>query len=290
MRPPPGPSACRLHFGGTADRGRDYEVPVDGFTIPVNAASATAEIDIYRDFEEEGDETIEVAIGAFTGNARMGDPSSVTLTVIDGEAATVDKTPPDEEESLAVLLPFLYGVTEDAVILLVAALVPLDAPAPVPLVAEWSTDSAFNADVHTIGAYEIVPTNDPFEFFLTGLREVPAAAGGAGAEHALLHPGLPGRATAFDRVRRRVLKTCSMNGFATNAKGRVAVQCEAPDRTPAAGDGDPLFAEQWHLRNTGQTGFLGSRRRHRRRSPHRDGDRLGPERRRREAGGHRHGA
>ena len=60
--PASGSIGVRLHFGGTADRGRDYEVPIDGFTIPANAASATAEIDVYRDFEEEGDETIEVAM------------------------------------------------------------------------------------------------------------------------------------------------------------------------------------------------------------------------------------
>ena len=241
----------RLHFAGTADRGRDYEVPVDGFTIPVNAASATAEIDVYRDFDEEGDETIEVAIGAFTGNARLGDPSSVTLTVLDGEAATVDKTPPDEEESVALLLPLLYAVAEDAVVLLVLALVPGDAP--VPLVAEWSTDIAFNADVHTIGAYEIVPSDDPFDFFLNSLREfrLPLAElaphGNYFIRAYLGEPPSTGLGTEYPNV--------FLNGFATNAQGRVAVECEAPHRTPDSGGGDPLFAEQWHLRNTGQMTF-----------------------------------
>ena len=45
------------------------------------------------------------------------------------------------------------------------------------------------------------------------------------------------------------------NGFATDASGRVAVRCEAPERTPAAAGTDPLFSQQWHLQNTGQTGF-----------------------------------
>ena len=242
----------RLHFAGTADRGRDYEVPVDGFTIPVNAASATAEIDVYRDFDEEGDETIEVAIGAFTGNARVGDPSSVTLTVLDGEAATVDKTPPDEEESVAVLLPLLYGVAEDAVVLLVLALVPGDAP--VPLVAEWSTDIAFDADVHTIGAYEIVPSDDPFDFFLNSFRQfrLPLAELAPKGHYFIrTYLGEPPPSTELGAGHSNVF----LNGFATNAEGRVAVECEAPDRTPDAGGGDPLFAEQWHLRNTGQTAF-----------------------------------
>ena len=252
--PASGSIGVRLHFGGTADRGRDYEVPVDGFTIPANAASATAEIDVYRDFDEEGDETIEVAIGAFTGNARIGDPSSVTLTVLDGEAATVDKIPPDEAESVAALLPLAYEVIEDAIILVVIALVPGDASAPVPLVAEWSTDIAFNADVHTIGAHEIVPSDDPFDFFLNSLREfrLPLEELAPSGHYFIrAYLGEPPPSTEFGAEYSNVF----LNGFATNAKGRVAVQCEATDRTPAAGGGDPLFAEQWHLRNTGQKAF-----------------------------------
>ena len=251
--PARGGIGVRLHFAGTADRGRDYEAPVDGFTIPANAASATVEIDIYRDFDEEGDETIEVTIGAFTGHAQIGNPSSVTLTVVDGEVATVDKTPPDEAESVAALLPLAYGVAEDTVVLVVIALLPGDASAPVPLVAEWSTDIDFNSDVHMIGAHEIVPTDDPFEFLLNSLREfrLPLAElapnGNYFIRAYLGEPPSTGFGTEYPNV--------FLNGFATNADGRVAVRCEAPDRMPAAGGGDPLFAEQWHLRNTGQTTF-----------------------------------
>ena len=246
----------RLHFAGTAERGRDYEVPVDGFTIPANAASATAEIDVYRDFDEEGDETIEVTIGAFTGNARIGDPSSVTLTVLDGESATVDKTPPDEAESVAALLPLAYGVVEDAVVLVVIALLPGDASAPVPLVAEWSTDIAFNADVHRIAAYEILPSDDSLDFFLNSFREfrLPLSELAPNRNYFIRaylgEPPSTGFGTAYPNV--------FLNGFATNAEGGVAVRCEAPHRTPAAGGGDPLFAEQWHLRNTGQMTFSDS--------------------------------
>ena len=45
------------------------------------------------------------------------------------------------------------------------------------------------------------------------------------------------------------------NSFATDAEGRLAVRCEAPERAPAAGAADPLFDQQWHLVNTGQTAF-----------------------------------
>ena len=46
-----------------------------------------------------------------------------------------------------------------------------------------------------------------------------------------------------------------VEGFRTDREGRVVVRCEAPGREAPAEAADPLFAEQWHLANTGQTGF-----------------------------------
>ena len=247
----------RLHFGGSADRGRDYAVPVDGFTIPANATSGSAEIDVYRDFDEEGDETIEVSIGAFTGPARLGDASSVALTVLDGEPATVNKMPPDEVGGIAELFPLSYGPTEDALVLVVLALLPPDVSEPVRLVAEWSTSLWFIEDVHTIGVHEIVPTDDPFDFVMNSVREfrLPLAELAPNG-HYFIRAYLgepPGLARSVGR--RVSYQDLFVDGFATDAGGRVVARCETPDRTPAPEGGDPLFAEQWHLRNTGQTAF-----------------------------------
>ena len=251
--PARGSIGVRLNFAGTAARDRDYEAGPDSFTIPPNATSATAEVDVYRDFEEEGDETIEVAISAFTGRARVGNPSSVTLTVIDGEAATVDKEPPLEPESGATLLPLLFGVTEDAVTLVVVALVPPDATEPVPLVGEWSTDIEFDTDVHTVAAYEIAPFDNGFDLFFGGLRqfELPLADLSPNGNYFFRAYIGEQPSNGLESLGPNVY----LNGFATNADGLVTVRCEAPHRTPDATGSDPLFAEQWHLRNTGQTAF-----------------------------------
>ena len=198
--PARGSIGVRLNFAGTAARDRDYEAGPDSFTIPPNATSAMAEVDVYRDFEEEGDETIEVTIGAYTGHARVGNPSSLTLTVIDGEAATVDKMPPLEPESGATLLPLLFGVTEDAVTLVVIALIPPDATEPVPLVGEWSTDIDFDTDAHTIAAYEIAPADNGFDLFLGGLRQFQLPLAELAPNGQLLLPGIP-RGAAFRRTR-----------------------------------------------------------------------------------------
>ncbi len=251
--PARGSIGVRLNFAGTASRDSDYETGPDSFAIPPNATAAMAEVDVYRDFEEEGDETIEVAVGAFTGHARVGSPSSVTLTVIDGEPATVDKAPPLEPESAATLLPLLFGVTEDAVTLVVIALAPPDASEPVPLVAEWSTNIDFDIDVHMIGADEIAPITDPFDLFLGGLRQFQLPLAELGPNGNYFFRAYVGEAPSNGPE--SLGPNVYLNGFATNADGLVTVTCEAPHRTPDAGGGDPLFAEQWHLRNNGQTAF-----------------------------------
>ncbi|MDE0451772.1 MAG: S8 family serine peptidase [Gammaproteobacteria bacterium] len=251
--PARGSIGVRLHFAGTAERDRDYEVGADSFTIPNNATSATAEVDVYRDFEEEGDEIIEVSVGAFTGSAQLGEASSVTLTVLDGDTATVDKTPPLPPESSATLLPLLFGVTEDAIMLVVIALAPPDATVPLPLVAEWSTDIDFDTDVHMIGAYEIAPITDPFDLFLGSLRQflLPLADLAPNGNYFVrVHLGKR-PSNGLEGLGPDVY----LNGFATSADGLVTVRCEAPHRTPDTRGVDPLFAEQWHLRNTGQTAF-----------------------------------
>ena len=247
--------AVELNFAGSATAGSDYAVSRAAVTVPASGASATAEIDVFRDFDEEGDETIEVSLGAITGNARAGEESSLTLTIHDGETATIDKTPGhgDREGFEPGLLPLAYTVTEDAVLLAVAALNPLPAGETLRLVAEWSTDFRFRTDVRLLGAFDVESSDDPFDLFLGNLHlfsvpmselahnEVYYIRAYLGEEPSVDEFG-PGSRSAF------------FDGFVTNAEGRVVVSCEAPRRTPA-GSGDPLFADQWHLDNIGQTAF-----------------------------------
>ena len=281
--PASGAVSVGLEFGGSATRGSDYAVSAETVTVPAGSRAAEAEIDVYRDFDEEGDETIEVSLGAISGSARSGDPSSVTLSLQDGEAAAVTKrsgfgggrpddggepTEPDYE-----LLPFGFSVAEDAVVLTVAALAPADATEPVPIVAEWSTDIGFNAEVRTIdtcyrpssdplvarevlsgAACDIVPSDDPLDFFVANLRiyRLPLSEL-APQRHYFLRVWLMSPPDPFEFTVE--YPNVVFNGFSTDASGRVARRCEAPARTPAPGGGDPLFTEQWHLQNTGQTAF-----------------------------------
>jgi len=292
--PASGAVTVALNLAGTAERDRDYAVGDEVLSVAANATSAAAEIDIYRDFEEEGDETIEVSLGEITGDARAGNPSSVTLTVIDGPAAVLNKVTPgngdgggdDGEEFVEEidfqLVPLGFDATDEHVAMTLSAQVPPGGAAPVPLVAEWSTDPGFNSGVNAIdecyappedafsdpfsdpfsgpregrlmSPCEVVPSEDPFDVFFANIREfrLPFADLAPSRRYFLrIWLGEPPPSFELGETYSNVVA----NSFATDAQGRLAVQCQAPERAPAAGAADPLFDQQWHLVNTGQTAF-----------------------------------
>lgn len=248
-----------LNFAGTATRDSDYAVENDSVMISAGASSASTEIDAYRDFEGEGDETIEVSLGTITGNARAGSTASVTITLLDGEAAAAIKRPDGEDEGGDIqldLLPLAYTVTEDAVQFAVAATLFIPPPHGAfteTLVAEWSTDPLFETDLHEIGRVEVMPTDDPFDLFFGNLHvfSVPTSDLAPDETYYLrAYLGPPPPVEGFGGFPDNVF----FDGFATDSEGRVRVRCEAPQRSASNGD-DPLYFQQWHLANTGQTAF-----------------------------------
>ena len=245
----------RLNFAGSATRGRDYAISSDAIVVARNTSSGTVDIDVYRDYDAEGDETLTVEVARISGHAREGGRSSVTLTILDGEAATVDKAPPEDSAAELLLLPFFFGVTEDSVLIVVAALNSSADGMPVPLVAEWSTDFGFSADVHLLGSIEIPVTDpDPFDFLFGGVRQFVLPLDGLAPNRSYFVRAYLGHAPPAPDAGEQA-QNVFIEGFATNADGRVKTRCEAPGRTPGASGTDPLFAEQWHLSNTGQTAF-----------------------------------
>ncbi len=243
-----------LQYSGTATRDHDYEADSDSVQVPAGATSASALIDIYRDFDEEGDETIAVALGTLTGDARMGDDNSFTLTVIDGETAAGDRAAIEDPDPDTALIPFGFRVTGESVELAIAAVNYSPGGGAVDLVAEWSPDFDFLTGVHEIGRATVPAAGpDPFDAVIPDVHEFALPLSGLapnGHYFIRAYLGAPPEpdsdAAAFDVF---------MEGFATDAEGRVATRCRTPSRTPGASGADPLFAEQWHLANTGQTAF-----------------------------------
>ena len=244
----------RLNFAGTATRGRDYAASADAIVVAPNASSGSIDIDVYRDFDAEGDETVTAAVARIAGHARVDGPASATFTILDGEAAAIDKAPPDGGEPELALLPFFFGVTEEAVVMVVAALNPSPGGEPARLVAEWSTDIAFLTGVQSLGEVEVHASDDPFDFFFGAVHEFVLPLDRLEPDGSYFVRAWLGDAPPNPEPGEPV-RNLYLEGFATDAAGRVRTRCEAPARTPGGIGTDPLFAEQWHLVNTGQTAF-----------------------------------
>ncbi|MCY4477062.1 MAG: S8 family serine peptidase [Gammaproteobacteria bacterium] len=244
--------AIPLEYSGTATRDHDYAGGADTVVIPPNGTMAGTSIDVFRDFEMEGDETIVIALGPIRGNAQPGAASRVTVTILDGQAAAVDKTPPESAQG-GLILPAFFAVTEASVEFTVVALTFPGPGAPsLQLVAEWSGDAGFATDVNELGVFDI-PVFDPGSMaffppysFSLPLQRLPPL--GSYFVRVYLDDGMSRTVAQDDDGVFRF-------SFATDFEGRIVTRCESPNGLHGGGGPDPLFAEQWHLRNTGQTGF-----------------------------------
>ena len=240
-----------LDFSGSAKQDADYTASADSVIVPPNTTSASVDIDVFRDFDLEGDETITVSLGEIEGNGKAGTMSSINFTIIDGEAAKVDKTPKEDGANL-VVLNTQYIITEESIDFAVVVLNFSDQNvAPTKLFAEWSSDMDFETDVHSLGEVD-TPA------FVSGEVNFPQPY-----EFSLPLSDLAPNETYYIRVYldevpeetvEQLFDNAVLFSFATNAGGKVITRCEAPVRA-AIGTEDPLFGEQWHLKNSGQSGF-----------------------------------
>ena len=103
-----------LVISGSATRGQDYEASAESIIIPAYTPSASVEVDVYRDFDMEGDETITISLGEIEGNGQAGARTSIDLVILDGEPANPDKTPGDHEDSIPIF-PTHFFITEESV-------------------------------------------------------------------------------------------------------------------------------------------------------------------------------
>ncbi len=244
-----------LEYSGTAERDRDYTAGADSVEIAAGADRASVALDVFRDFDAEGDETITVSLGTITGNAQAGADSSVTLTIADGPAAEVHKTAVEPSAEPASVLPVSFRITETAVEIAVAVIIPEGLEdAPTQVLAEFSSDANFETDINPFGRVDLSgapadATSFTEHDFLLPLSRLVAN----GSYHVRVHFGdrMGDADEEFSPL------TTFQFSFATNAEGLVATRCRAPASSSGAGP-DPLFAEQWHLANTGQTAFSGT--------------------------------
>ena len=215
------------------------------------------EIDVYRDFDAEEDETISIRLGEVQGNGERGATARVQLNILDGGPAGVDKMPelPGPGGPDAALFPSHFIITEGSIDFgAIVAGSPFETASPGRLIAEYSSDLNFSSDVYSLGVVDIPPFDPGFQFFpephvfsLPLSRLLPNESYYIRMYLLNEPPQQPDIGDPFG--------SAFMFSFATDAQGSVTTRCEAPVRSPAAAPGDPLFDRQWHLQNTGQSAF-----------------------------------
>lgn len=244
-----------LEYSGSATRDYDYAVSADLIIVPARAATASVDIDIFRDFDAEDDETIIVSLGEIEGNGMAGATTRIELTIVDGGAANADKTHRDEGSDF-LILPTRLVITEESFDFAAAAInASFEGGAPGQLIAEWSSDRGFNSDVNLLGIFDIpaiVPEMQlfpvPHEFSLPYTRLVPNET-----YFVRMYVNDGQEAPSMGQLIRA--GALFLFSFATNSDGRIVTRCEAPVRVPSTAATDPLFSEQWHLQNSGQSAF-----------------------------------
>ncbi len=250
--------SARLVIAGTATRDYDYVVNGTGgdrFTIVAGQTSASVEIDIYRDFEVEGDETITLELGELSGDVELTGARTLTLDIVDGEAASTLKSLNDfeiEGEELS-LIPLYFQPTKTSMEIGVLAVNRTDGSRPFRV--EISSDFDFEEGLKTLFNVDIEPETDddilnPFK----NLQAITIPLQDLRVDTAYYIRAYFDDPPAFLEDEDERLDVAYL-GFATNAEGQLRTQCEAPSRVPDPSGEDPLFSEQWHLVNTGQAAF-----------------------------------
>lgn len=83
-----------LTLGGTATSGSDYTAPALAISFVPGQTSALVSVPVINDGVDEGNETIVLTLGAPSGVASLGVPTSHTFTITDDEDLPVVSAPP----------------------------------------------------------------------------------------------------------------------------------------------------------------------------------------------------
>lgn len=234
---------------GTARLGGDFEFEPE-IHIPPGSTSGILRVAPIRDFEAEGDETIEIAIDTIQGNARAADQSSVSLTIIDQGALF--------ENAKDNMYGKLYTFFDDPVI----------APDSVEFVASTYNIGAVETSSTKLAfwASRNKSTDGPRLFFENA--DIPPIMPGLGYRRAFRVPldEFPAPGTYY-----AVMRTDSpaeeapgarrpedFGGLVIKEDGSVRIRCPALPRNQSPGIEDPLRAAQWNLENSGQTAYANS--------------------------------
>ena len=249
------PTTVSITLDGTATRDMDFEVSTTEIVIPPGQNLGAFSFMPYRDFDEEGDETLTVTITNVEGNAKLGASVSAETMIVDGRTdKDVKVRLPDVDSGPDVAILMLEGPIGPGVLFIPIIVIgtSFDPSPPTELVIELSTAFSFDRDVIELTRRMIRPLSafDFPEFINLSVSTRNLPAGNHFLRARLLDDSEEQGEDQFDNL--------AQIGFSVNPNGFVDTTCREPLREAVSSGTDPLFEDTWYLRNTGQASYTES--------------------------------
>ena len=249
--PVTGDVAVALASTGTARLGSDFDLGSTLVTVIEGGTQGTTTVTPIRDLSAEGDETIVLEIDALAGRAEIGSaPSTVQIDIRD-----LGELPQAEYAKLDAFMWFYgeepYHIDADALYLsYIVRNRGRVAASPTRAALYTATDYfSENPQFRRLTDWRPVPALEPSERSFDTIR-VPFEDLVPGSNNYLVLVVPPVAEEAPDSRNVRYLDAV----FLSDGNG-IPTTCTGFSRDTRPGVPDPLFAQQWALRNTGQTAF-----------------------------------
>ncbi|MCY4515291.1 MAG: S8 family serine peptidase [Candidatus Tectomicrobia bacterium] len=250
-----GQVAVVLASTGTADAGSDFDIANTEIIVTEGRTQATTTVTPIRDLESEQDETITLEIDSVDGRGEVGAPSSARVAIRD-----LGTPPPNEyavlDANLRVWGGTSYDIGTDTLYLsynvwnsgLVAA-------SPTRAVLLTTTD-LFSEDTSFRSlAARPVPALEPGGLRFSDTIRVPFDKLARGSNNYFALVVLAVAEEDPDLVDKNEGGAVDYSAVFLSNRNRIPTACTGFERGTEPGTPDPLFGEQWALRNTGQTSF-----------------------------------
>ena len=249
-----GEVAIALASTGTARLGSDFDLASTEVTVVEGSTQATTTITPIRDLEAEYDEIITLKIDSVAGRGEIGAPSSVRIVIRD-----LGAPPPNEYAVLDAYMLLWGGETYD---------IDTDALYLTYIVRNTGRVAASPTQAILLTTTDLFSDTAPFRRL--AVRSVPALEPTGRFFDTIsvsFDELVPGSNNYFALVVRPVAEedpdlVDSNKGGAVDYTAvflsdghRIPTTCTGFRRDTEPGSRDPLFGQQWALRNTGQMSF-----------------------------------
>ena len=244
-----------LSSTGTARLGSDFDLAATDLAFAEGQTRATTTLTAIRDLEAEPDESITLEIGAVAGRTEIGSPSAAHVAIRDLGAPAPDAFAVLDTD-LRLWWGVPYGVGTDALYLAYSVWNSGRVGASPTQAVLLTTTNLFDEDAEFRRlVVRPVPALEPGDSRFFDTVRIPFDALDRGRKN---YFALVVRSVAEedpDLVDRNRGGAVDYTAVFLSDGNRIPSTCTDFERRTEPGAPDPLFAEQWGLRNTGQASF-----------------------------------